>query len=44
MLDSLGTLEQGKLADVVVIGGNTLNNTADTAKDERAYLGGEPLI
>jgi imidazolonepropionase-like amidohydrolase len=42
--DSLGTLEVGKLADLVVIDGNPIENVDDIANVEQVFLGGEHLI
>jgi imidazolonepropionase-like amidohydrolase len=42
--DILGTLEVGKLADVVVIDGNPIENVDDIAAVEQVFVGGERLI
>jgi imidazolonepropionase-like amidohydrolase len=38
--DELGTLEAGKLADVLVVDGDPLANIEDTRKVERVVRGG----
>ena len=44
VIDSLGTLEAGKLADVVVIDGNPTENVDDMEKVEQVYVDGQRLI
>jgi imidazolonepropionase-like amidohydrolase len=44
VLDTLGTLEPGKLADVVVIDGDPMADPMDMANVERVYLGGERMV
>lgn len=44
VIDTLGTLEAGKLADVVVIDGNPLEEMGDIANVEQVYLDGERVI
>jgi imidazolonepropionase-like amidohydrolase len=42
--DTLGTLEVGKLADVIVIDGSPMEDVADIREVEQVYLGGERVI
>jgi imidazolonepropionase-like amidohydrolase len=42
--DTLGTLEVGKLADVVVIDGNPIENVDDIANVEMVFVDGQRLI
>jgi imidazolonepropionase-like amidohydrolase len=44
VLDTLGTLEAGKLADVVVIDGDPMAEPMDIANVERVYIGGERMV
>jgi imidazolonepropionase-like amidohydrolase len=40
----LGTVEPGKLADLVVVNGDPLNNVADLRKVEKVFLGGRLVV
>jgi imidazolonepropionase-like amidohydrolase len=42
--DTLGTLEAGKLADVVVINGDPLKNVKDIRNVEQVYIDGQRLL
>ncbi len=42
--DTLGTLEAGKLADVILIDGNPLENVDDIRNVEQVFMGGQRLL
>jgi imidazolonepropionase-like amidohydrolase len=42
--DTLGTLEAGKLADVVVINGDPMKNVKDIRNVEQVYIDGQRLL
>jgi imidazolonepropionase-like amidohydrolase len=44
VLDKLGTLEANKLADILVIDGDPLEDLAALSKVSRVYLGGELMV
>ena len=44
LADRLGTIEAGKLADIVVVGGNPVATLQDLRRDEQVYVGGRLVV